>query len=122
MIAQEGAFMNVQDVLKRIEDEIKQIGITKEEFYAASNITSATFSNWNTGKFNPTAKKLRSAANALGITYEYLLTGKGQKNKPDPVDGVELTDTQKEAMEFVLSLSDEQLRQFIRIGKAMKEE
>lgn len=38
------------------------------------------------------------------------------------LEGDEFTDIQKEAMKFVLPLSDDELRRLLRIGKAMIEE
>jgi transcriptional regulator with XRE-family HTH domain len=64
--------------------------MSKEEFYRLSGISSATYSYWNTGKYNPTPKKLKSAAEVLGVTYEYLVTGEGQKEKPVPSEEDEL--------------------------------
>lgn len=77
---------------------------------------NGTIRRWDERK--PSYDRIESVARRFGVPVSDL-TGEGQKNKPDPVSGVELTDTQKEAMEFVLSLSDEQLRQFIKGGKAM---
>lgn len=74
--------MNVKVILRRIEDRLIALGMSKEEFYKLSGISSATYSYWNTGKYNPTPKKLKSAAEVLGVTYEYLVMGEEQKNKP----------------------------------------
>lgn len=81
--------------------------------------STGTVPGWKRG-VKPRPSALRALADYFGVTVEYLLTGEGQKNSPAP-EGAELTDTQKEAMEFVLSLSDDQLRQFIRIGRAILE-
>ena len=59
-------------------------------------------------------------AEYFGVTPDYLLTGEETKKEPAP-EGVELTELQKEAVEFVLSLSNEQLRQLMRVGQAMIE-
>lgn len=89
------------------------LGMSKEEFYKLSGISSATYSYWNTGKYNPTVKKLKSAAEVLGVTYEYLVTGEEQKNKPAP-EG-ELSELQQAVINKILSWSDEQLEAFAKI-------
>ena len=76
--------MDVQGILSRIENRLKEIGMSKEEFYKLSGISSATYSYWNTGKYNPTPKKLRPAADVIGIDYFYLLTGENKKEIPAP--------------------------------------
>jgi transcriptional regulator with XRE-family HTH domain len=45
-----------------------------------------------------------------------------KQKKPAPVAESELSDLQKQAVQFVMSLSNEELEQFIRIGKALKKE
>lgn len=55
------------------------LGMSKEDFYKASGISSASFSQWNTGIHAPTKKKLAQAANVLGVSLEYLLTGETKK-------------------------------------------
>ena len=61
-----------------------------------------------------TAKKI---ADYFGVSVDRVL-GAEQK-KPAPIAESELSDLQKQAIQFVMSLSDDQLRQFIRIGKAL---
>ena len=110
--------MNVKVILSRIEDRLIALGMSKEEFYKLSSISSATYSYWNTGKYNPTPKKLKSAAEVLGVTYEYLVTGEGQKNKPATPEGSELTEMQQKAVDMILNMSDAQLKAFIAAAEA----
>lgn len=78
--------------------------------------SSGTVTGWKNGAL-PREGVLLKLADYFGVTVAEL-TGSETKKEPAP-EGVELTDLQKQAMEFVLSLSDEELRQFIRIGRAM---
>ena len=64
-----------------------------------------------------TAKKI---ADYFGVSVDRVL-GAEQK-KPAPIAESELSDLQKQAIQFVLSLSDDQLRKFISIGKLLIEE
>ena len=110
--------MNVKVILSRIEDRLIALGMSKEEFYKLSGISSATYSYWNTGKYNPTPKKLKSAAEVLGVTYEYLVTGKTQKEKPATHEGRELTEMQQKAVDMILNMTDAQLKAFIAAAEA----
>lgn len=107
--------MDVKVILSRIEEQLRLLGMTKEDFYAQSGISSATFSYWNTGKYKPTPKKLKSAAEVLGVTYDYLMTGE-KENKPALPQENELTEKQRKAWNIVKSMSDAQLDAFIAAG------
>ena len=65
-----------------------------------------------------TAQKI---AEYFGVSVDRVL-GSDQKEKSPAPEGVELTDLQKEVMEFVKTMNEEQLRQFIMFGKAMSGE
>lgn len=66
---------DISKILQRIEIKLAEIGMPKQEFYARSGISSASFSQWNTGAHKPTIKKLKDAADVLGTSVEYLLYG-----------------------------------------------
>lgn len=66
---------DVQSVIRRIEIRLAEIGMTKQEFYEKSGISSGSFSQWNTGKHAPSIKKVQRAASVIGVTTEYLLYG-----------------------------------------------
>ena len=68
-------------MINRIERVLVEKGLSKEEFYAKSGISSASFSQWNTGVHKPTLKKVFSAAEALCVEPDYLL---GRIDDPNP--------------------------------------
>lgn len=75
--------MDTLAIIKRIEIRLSELGMNKADFYKLSGISSASYSQWNTGLYNPSEKKLRSAAECLGITYEFLRYGaKETENAP----------------------------------------
>jgi len=71
--------MDTLAIIKRIELRIAELGISKADFYKKSGISSASYSQWNTGKYKPTDAKLQKAAEALGVSFEYLRYGKTEK-------------------------------------------
>ena len=111
--------MDTLAIVKKIEMRLLEIGMSKAEFYEKSGISSASYSQWNTGVCNPSQKKLKAAAKAIGVSYEFLTD---QKEKPTIPEDDGLTATQAAAMEFIKTLSDEQLKRFIAMGKAAFED
>lgn len=69
--------IDVPGMLSRIELRMAELNMSKQLFYEKSGISSASFSQWNTGAYKPSVKKIKSAAKALDTSVEYLLTGAG---------------------------------------------
>lgn len=68
--------MDTLAIIKRIELRLAEMGMSKADFYKESGISSASYSQWNTGLYKPSEKKLKSAAECLGVPLEYLRDGK----------------------------------------------
>ena len=62
-------------IIKRIEMRLSEIGMSKADFYKQSGIFSATFSQWLTGLYRPSDKKLAKAAEVLGVSLTDLCDG-----------------------------------------------
>lgn len=69
--------IDVPGMLSRIELRMAELNMSKQSFYDKSGISSASFSQWNTGAYKPSVKKIKSAAKALDTSVDYLLTGAG---------------------------------------------
>lgn len=74
-------------VTNRIDSVLKEQGISKQEFYRECEITSSAYSQWNTGKTEPRPATLHRVANYLGLTYEWLISGIGDKEKAPTHEG-----------------------------------
>lgn len=83
-----------KEVIQRIEKRLVELGMSKDEFYELSGVSSASFSQWNTGKHSPTPKKLAAVAKALQVSADYLLTGR-QKETPFTQEGRGLNEATK---------------------------
>ena len=68
--------MDTLAIIKRIELRLTELGMSKADFYKKSGVSSASYSQWNTGLYNPSEKKLRSVAECLDVDFEYLCSGK----------------------------------------------
>ena len=79
--------MDTLAIIKRIELRLAELGMSKAEFYEKSGISSASYSQWNTGKYNPSMLKLHQAADVLGLDFDYLCYGLAQtENAPTPTE------------------------------------
>ena len=82
--------MDKSPIVIRINSLLAKKGITKAEFYEKCALTSASYSQWNTGKTNPRLQTIERIAEFLGVQSEYLLYGDapaasdGAKKAPDP--------------------------------------
>jgi len=63
----------VQELLLRVELLLVSKNIPKEKFYAESGISSASFSQWKSGKYAPSVNAIYKMANYLGVSAEYLM-------------------------------------------------
>ena len=112
------------DTGSKIKDLRLSQGLTLEEVGNAVGVGKSTVRKWETGDIaNMRRDKIAKLAAALHTTPAYIMGWSDDPNpvieKPAPIAESELSDLQKQAIQFVLSLSDDQLRQFIRIGKAL---
>lgn len=118
--------MEKSPIVVRINTLLAKKDITKAEFYEKCGVTSASFSQWNTGKSKPRLKNIERIAKFLGVSSEYLLYGEESPaqdiKKARPADGEALSDMQLEAIEFVKSLPEDKLNRFLRLAKAAFEE
>jgi transcriptional regulator with XRE-family HTH domain len=77
-------------IVIRINSLLAKKGITKAEFYEKCALTSASYSQWNTGKTKPRLQTIERIAEFLRVPSEYLLYGdapaasQGAKKAPDP--------------------------------------
>lgn len=78
-------------IVTRINMLLAERGISKKDFYKDCEITSASYSLWNTGKTQPRMKNLQRIAEYLGVTVADLLPDgavipeeDAKKETPDP--------------------------------------
>ena len=72
----------MSEVTKRIDQLLDERGIDKQTFYDDCHISSAAYSQWNTGKTTPRKSSLTRIADYLGVTYEWIAFGTGTKKAP----------------------------------------
>jgi transcriptional regulator with XRE-family HTH domain len=112
-------------IVIRINSLLAKKGITKAEFYEKCALTSASYSQWNTGKTKPRLQTIERIAEFLGVPSEYLLYGdapaasQGAKKAPDPeIEGG--SQAKKALMDALNDLTDEQCEKLLPIVLSAK--
>ena len=54
-----------------VEKELKRRGITKAEFYSATGISSATFSQWRNGLYAPSISNIKKVESFIGARFDF---------------------------------------------------
>lgn len=72
--------LDVGAVLRKIDSCLAAQGKKKQEFYKATGISSASYSQWNKGVCVPSQLSLAKAAEFLGMTYDELVLGATKKS------------------------------------------
>lgn len=106
-------------IVARINTLLAQKGIQKKDFFSACGITSATFSQWNTGEIkSPRKKSLKRVADFLGVSVEYLLYGDGEEKEsaPDPKTE-DVSPTVQELFDFIDTATDAELNELLRYAQ-----
>ena len=109
---------------QRMKERRKAIGLSAEQVAADLSVSAATIYRYEKGDIEKLPGYiLEPLSKILRTSPDYIMGWSDDPNpvieKPAPIAESELSDLQKQAIQFVLSLSDDQLRQFIRIGKAL---
>lgn len=71
-----------RDVVEAVEKKLKEIDMPKGEFYKKSGISSATFSQWRNGTYEPSTENLSRIEECLGLSFAI-----SQKEKQPAVIG-----------------------------------
>ena len=98
--------MDTLAIIKRIEIRLTELGMSKAEFYERSGVSSASYSQWNTGKYNPSKVKLQKIADVLGLDIDYLCYGVTQKE--NSTSELELTEGEKDLLELFRLIPEDQ--------------
>ena len=60
--------MDGKTVVRIVETILAERRISRGDFYAQSGISSATFSQWRTGQYDPSQDKIAQIEKCLGVT------------------------------------------------------
>lgn len=86
---------------EHFESLVRKRNLTITEISKATSISSSTFSEWKTGKHSPSLGTLTKIAEYLGVSVEYLMTGKDTEKESEEGTKYYFTDdTAKKAQEL----------------------
>lgn len=88
--------------IAKIDSLLAERGIAKKDFYRDCEITSATYSQWNTGKTKPRIYSLQKIADYLGVPFSEITvpfqengeTDQKEKSPTPEEAGLEYSDIQ----------------------------
>jgi transcriptional regulator with XRE-family HTH domain len=99
--------------IKKLKQAIVARGWTTSELAEKSGVKKRTLDNWLYGKTpNPLASDLSKASAALGVSVEYLLTGKNSEG---------LTEEEGLLLSVFRGMTRQQRAMFLRIASAVKD-
>lgn len=62
--------MRGTELVRIVEAELSRRGISKAEFYKSTGISSATFSQWRSGQYDPSPSKVEAIEEFLNVHFE----------------------------------------------------
>jgi transcriptional regulator with XRE-family HTH domain len=102
--------------VQMVEAELKRRGISKEQFYRESGISSATMSQWRKRIYSPSSAAIKKIEDYLGIVFSI-----EQKEKDQHIaQGDALTTDLLELMETAKSLPKEKLQALLQVARSIK--
>lgn len=104
-----------EELVARIKSLCKEQGTSCTKIETEYGWGNGSIGKWAKLKSLPPHDRLQIVAKRLGVTIDYLLTGENGKK---PAHEGELTETQREAIDLIMKMSDEQLKVFVATLKA----
>lgn len=98
---------------------IEERGITPYRVHKETGVAQSTLSDWKNGKGTPSVDKLKKIADFLGVSVDYLLTGKEKSDQTAGLSNVYFS-IAKDAQDNNIDPAD--LRAIIDIIKHRKKE
>ena len=110
-------------ISERIFYVMEQKNITQLELSRRTGIATSNISDWKKKKTNPKADCLLSICDALDITPEQLLTGKGIEQKEEDFDlqEGEITPTEKMLIADYHNMKEAQKKRLLAYVEALKQ-
>lgn len=102
-------------ITERIFVTLAQKGLSQKEFAKMINVNEKTVSAWKKNNSLPPADKLSEISDCLGVSFDYLLTGKESSKQS-------LTENEKEMLEYFSKLTERQQMKLIVRAEDMAED
>ena len=112
--------MDGKELVKAAEIRMAELGLKKGEFYKITGISSASYSQWSTGKANPSDSAIRKINNVLGTNFEL-------SNKTDNVYATiqmlqSLRDADRALLEVAKDMPENKVQKMVDFMRSLKED
>lgn len=111
--------MDGKELVRQIEIRLAELGMKKKDFFQLTNITSAAYSNWNTGKTKPSNSTLHRIDSVLGTSFELYRQSDNIYENIQMLQ--ELRDSERALLQVTKSMTDEEIRRTTEFIKSLKE-
>jgi len=101
--------MNIEEFWKRIRSQMKAHKISQRKFAEYINVPYSTFNSWLYYKRSIEVGTAYNIASALGVTVEYLVTGREGKNEEEHLKQTEIRKTAGAEMKKLLGKLQEEV-------------
>lgn len=114
-------------ISERIFKILKEKNMSQNAFAKKVGLSGSTISDWKTKKTNPTAEKIMPICEALGVTPEQLLTGKGidedyVESRPEKAEEEpEISKADIRMLADIHGLKDAQRKRLLKYMEALKQ-
>ncbi len=114
-------------ISERIFKILNDKQISQNSFAKEVGLAASTISDWKTKKTNPTAEKIIPICEALGVTPEQLLTGKGIEEECEVETSGEverdlvLTNSETQLLKDFQGLKEAQRKRLLKYMEALKQ-
>lgn len=110
--------MDGKELVKQIEIRLAELGMKKGDFYKLTGITSAAYSNWNTGKSQPSNSTLHKIDTVLGTTFDKSALSDNIYEKIQMLQ--ELRDSERTLLAVTKNMTDDEIRRTTEFIKSLK--
>lgn len=110
-------------ISERIFKILKNKKMTQMEFAKRAGFSNSAISDWKRKKTNPSAEKIMDICNALDITPEQLLTGKGIEDVDEietSTDWFHIDKSDKKLLEDFHGMQDSQRKRLLAYVQTLK--
>ena len=105
-------------IVIRILDILKERGLTKADLAGTIGSSASLITKWTTEGYMPQIEKIETISNFLGVSVEYIITGKGTNERLSLIKNKNLSLSEMELVTLYRSLDDVQKAKILAELKA----
>ena len=111
--------MDGKEIVQQIEIRLAELGIKKKDFYDLTGVSNASFSQWRTGRSQPSRDALEKIDSVLGTSFKVSTQSDNIFEKIQLLQ--ELRDSERALLQVTKNMTDEEIRRTTEFIKTLKE-